>query len=87
MAQTTRLTMTKLAEGQQQKEVTMNGSLEIIDAAMYKDMGEFIIASLPDATLNANAYALATDASGGRTVVRSDGTVWKVIAVEGATVA
>lgn len=53
---------------------------------LYKDLGEFTVAGLPSASANPNAYALATDASGGRTLVRSDGTNWKVIAVEGATV-
>jgi len=55
--------------------------------APSSDLGEFTIAGLPAAASNANSYALATDASGGRTVVRSDGTNWKVVAVEGATVA
>lgn len=50
------------------------------------DLGEFAVASLPTASANANAFALATNASGGRTLVRSDGTVWKVVVVEGATV-
>lgn len=58
---------------------------EITDLA-HADLGEFTVAGLPTAATNANAYALATNASGGRTVVRSDGTNWKVIAVEGATV-
>jgi hypothetical protein len=51
------------------------------------DLGEYTVATLPDAGSFANCWALATDASGGRTVVRSDGTNWKVISVEGATVA
>jgi hypothetical protein len=51
-----------------------------------QDLGEYTVAGLPTASSNANAYALATDASGGRTVVRSDGTNWKVVVVEGATV-
>lgn len=50
------------------------------------DIGEFTVAGLPDPTTRANSYALVTDASGGRTVVRSDGAAWKVIAVEGLTV-
>jgi hypothetical protein len=54
---------------------------------LYRDLGEYTVAGLPAAASYANAYAVATDASGGRTVVRSDGTNWKVIAVEGATVA
>jgi hypothetical protein len=68
--------------------VTVNGALVVtgtLDASVT-DLGEFVIASLPAAGTNANSYALATDASGGRTVVRSDGTNWKVIALEGATV-
>lgn len=51
------------------------------------DLGEFTIVNLPSASANANCYAVATNASGGRTVVRSNGTLWKVIAVEGSTVA
>ena len=50
------------------------------------DLGEYAVGSLPAAATHANSYALATDASGGRTIVRSDGTNWKVVAVEGATV-
>ena len=50
------------------------------------DLGEFTVAALPNAVANPNAYALATNASGGRTVVRSDGTNWKVVVIEGATV-
>jgi len=51
------------------------------------DLGEYVIASLPAAGTYPNCWALATDASGGRSVVRSNGALWKVIAVEGATVA
>lgn len=51
------------------------------------DLGEYTIANLPSASTYKSCWALATDASGGRTVVRSDGTNWKVVAVEGATVA
>lgn len=50
------------------------------------DLGEFTVAGLPAAASNASKYALATNASGGRTIVRSDGTDWKVVVVEGATV-
>jgi len=50
------------------------------------DLGEFTVAGLPAAATNADSWALATDASGGRTIVRSDGTAWKVIALESATV-
>lgn len=50
------------------------------------DLGEFTVAGLPSASANANCRALATNASGGRTLVRSDGTNWKVVVVEGATV-
>ena len=50
------------------------------------DLGEYTVAGLPDPTLHPNSYALATDASGGRTIVRSDGFDWKVVALEGATV-
>jgi len=54
------------------------------------DLGEFIIVNLPLASTHANSYALVTDAGGSpavRTIVRSDGTNWKVVATEGATVA
>ena len=57
-----------------------------LDFAAPTDLGEYTVAGLPDATTHMNAYALATDASGGRTIVRSDGTDWKVVVVEGATV-
>lgn len=50
------------------------------------DLGEYAVAGLPTASTYPSCYALATDASGGRTIVRSDGTNWKVVAVEGATV-
>lgn len=86
MVTTTRMGMTELAEGQRQKEVTINTDLGLIDAAMWKDMGEYTLATLPAAASNANAYALVTNAAGGRTIVRSNGTVWKIVVVEGATV-
>ena len=86
MATTTRLTITYLSEGQKGKEASINTSYDVIDAAFASDMGEFTVAGLPAAADNANAYALATDASGGRTIVRSDGTNWKIVVVEGATV-
>lgn len=50
------------------------------------DLGEYTVAGLPSASAYPNCWALATNASGGRTIVRSDGTNWKVVAVEGATV-
>lgn len=86
MALTARLTMDLLDEGQRQKEVTINTALNTIDDNIWKDMGEYTVAGLPAAVNNPNAYALATNASGGRTVVRSNGTAWKIVAVEGATV-
>lgn len=87
MVDTTRLTMTKLEEGGRQKEAAINTALDIIDLNLQRDMGEFVIASLPSASANPNSYAIATDASGGRTIVRSDGTNWKIVAVELGTVA
>ncbi|KKK52706.1 hypothetical protein LCGC14_3102220, partial [marine sediment metagenome] len=57
-----------------------------VDDNIGFDLGEFTVAGLPTASSNANGWALATDAGGGRTVVRSDGTDWKVVVVEGATV-
>jgi len=78
--------MDLLDEGQRSKEVTINSALTTIDTNLNSDLGEFTVAGLPSAVTNPNAYALATNASGGRTVVRSDGTLWKIVAVEGATV-
>lgn len=86
MVDTTRMSMTKLSEGQRQKEVTINTALDAIDLNMWKDMGEYTLAGLPSAAGNPNAYALVTNAAGGRTIVRSDGTNWKIVVVEGATV-
>lgn len=86
MATTPRLLLTYLEEGQRQKEAAINAAFDILDAAGHSDLGEFTIATLPAAASNANAYALATDAVGGRTIVRSDGTNWKIVAIEGATV-
>lgn len=87
MATTTdNLTLTYLIEGQQLKEQTINANMEIIDDYFPRDLGEYTVANLPTASDNPNAYALATNASGGRTIVRSNGTNWKVIVVEGATV-
>ena len=83
---TTRASIDYIDEGQRFKETAINDGFDVIDAALWKDMGEYTVAGLPSAAANANAYALATNASGGRTVVRSDGTNWKVIVVEGATV-
>jgi hypothetical protein len=53
------------------------------------DLGEYLLANLPDPTTYPNCWALVTDAGGSpvvRTVVRSDGTDWRVIATEGAIV-
>lgn len=50
------------------------------------DLGEYTVAGLPAAATYKNCWAVATNAAGGRTSVRSDGTNWKIIAVEGATV-
>ena len=86
MAITTRLSIQLLDEGQRQKETTINEAFTTLDANANTDLGEFTVGTLPAASSNPGAWALATNASGGRTVVRSDGTNWKVIAVEGATV-
>lgn len=83
MATTDNLSLTLLEVGQLSKEATINEAIQQLDKVV---IGEYTVASLPAAGDNANCFALATDASGGRTVVRSDGTNWKVIAVEGATV-
>lgn len=52
----------------------------------HGDLGEYTLATLPTAAIYPNTYALVTDAAGGRTIVRSDGTNWKIVTVEGATV-
>jgi len=53
------------------------------------DLGEYTVATLPAAATYPNSWALATDGGSPdvRTIVRSDGTNWKVVAIEGATVA
>lgn len=86
MSTTTRLTITHLDAGQESKEITINDAFNTIDGAVYKDMGEYTLVGLPAASANANAYALVTDAVGGRTIVRSNGTNWMIVAVEGAIV-
>lgn len=73
-------------DGTTSGDVMKTDAAGTLSFAAPTDLGEFTVAGLPDPTLNANAYALATDASGGRTIVRSDGTAWKIVAVEGATV-
>ena len=83
---TTNLNIEYLQEGQRSKEVSINVAYDLLDAASGQDLGEFTVAGLPSAVTNANHFALATNAAGGRTVVRSDGTNWKIVAVEGATV-
>ena len=83
---TTNLAIEYLQEGQRSKEASINVAYDVIDSSFAKDLGEYTIANLPAAADNPNAYALATNASGGRTIVRSDGTNWKIVAVEGATV-
>jgi len=50
------------------------------------DLGEFTVAGLPTPSTYPSCWALATDAVGGRTIVRSDGTNWKIVVVEGGTV-
>ena len=86
MATTARMNLTLLEEGQRQKEVTINEAMNSIDGEMWKDMGEYTLATLPSAAANPSAYALVTDAAGGRTIVRSDGTNWRIVVVEGAIV-
>ena len=84
MATTTNLGITYIEVGQRNKETSINTAFDILDAS--GNLGEYTLAGLPDATLNANAFALVTDASSGRTIVRSDGTNWRIVAVEGAIV-
>lgn len=88
MATTTNLLLTYLEIGQLNKEATINTNMDLIDVQTEanKHLGEYTIANLPVASSNANKFALATDAVGGRTIVRSDGTNWKILMVEGATV-
>jgi len=70
-----------------------NNYLKVYDGSSWsivgdfaRDLGEYTVGGLPSAADNPNAYALATNASGGRTIVRSNGSSWKVVAVEGASV-
>lgn len=66
------------------------GNLNFASLAPPADLGEFTLVGLPSASLNPNSYALVTDANGSppqRTIVRSNGTVWKIVAIEGATIA
>lgn len=86
MATTPHLDIEYLDEGQRQKEAAINDAFTTIDTNITRDLGEFTVAGLPSAVTYPYAQAIATNASGGRTLVRSNGTVWKVIAVEGATV-
>lgn len=86
MGTTPRLLMNELDEGGRQKEITINEALNTLDSVAYKHMGEFTVAGLPSAAANQGAFAIATNASGGRTIVASDGTNWKVIALESGTV-
>ncbi len=83
---TSRTNIVYLEVGQRSKEAAINTAFDVIDTALRTDLGEYTVATLPSAAANANAYALATNASGGRTIVRSNGTLWKIVAVEGATV-
>jgi len=53
------------------------------------DLGEYTVSGLPSASSYPNHWALVTDASGspgGRVIVRSDGSDWRIIAFEGAIV-
>ena len=86
MATTANLEMTMLTAGQQETEATINNALNTIDLRFAADLGEVLLADLPAAEGYPDSYALVTDAAGGRTIVRSDGTDWKIVAVEGATV-
>ncbi len=68
-------------------DVLQTDGTGILSFIPISDLGEFTIATLPVATTHTNSYALATDAAGGRTIVRSNGTNWMVVVVEGAIVA
>lgn len=84
MATTTNLQLTYLEVGQRNKETDINTILDQLDS--NGNLGEYLLATIPSAATNVNAFALVTNAIGGRTIVRSDGTNWKIVAVEGATV-
>jgi len=86
MTTTTKHSMDLLDVGQKEKEATINTALTTIDGLLAADLGEYTVAGLPAAASFANCYALATNASGGRTIVRSDGSAWKVVVIEGITV-
>lgn len=89
MATTTRLVITKLEEGQRQKEVTLNTALDALDAAAYKVQYRGVKASLPAAAANTNALAIVTDGTpspAGTWLVYSNGTNWIYMsAVNGTT--
>jgi len=63
---------------------TLGTDLGTVLALHY--LGSFTVAGLPSAAANTDRLALATDAGAGRTLVISDGSDWKVFAVEGAIV-
>ena len=86
MATTPQLDIEYLDEGQRQKEAAINDAFTTIDTNIFRDIGEYTVAGLPSAAANTYALAIATNASGGRTLVRSNGSAWKVISVEGGTV-
>jgi hypothetical protein len=52
------------------------------------DLGEYTVATLPSASTYPNCWAVATDGGSPdqRQIVRSDGTNWRVIAIEGEIV-
>ena len=63
-----------------------SNSLETLYGAVVLDLGDQLVASLPTASEYTGSVCNVTDAAGGATICRSDGTNWKIIAVIGATV-
>lgn len=61
-------------------------SVAYIGTAGHK-FPEFTLATMPAAASHTSAMIVVTDASGGPTLCKSDGSNWKVMAVQGATVA
>ena len=67
-------------------EVLQSTTAGVMSWAPPADLGEFTVAGLPSAATHQNSYAVATDAVGGRTVVRSNGTIWEIVVVLGGAV-
>lgn len=83
---TNRIGITYLEEGQRQKEAAINDAYDTIDENMFTDLGEYTKAGIPSASSYPNVYAVITDTANGRTIVRSNGSNWMEVAVEGSSI-